>query len=654
MTKARVAAAVLTAVVLSLATSGRVQAADDPVPKQLGNAVVSEEGGCPEGSADPDCVTTVGIESMKIVKAVDKTVAKPGERVTYTLTITNTGTVPLTGKSVTDDLSGVLDDATFRGLDTKGGAAEFAKPTLRWSGGLAVGGEAVVVYSVTVDDPPKGDLKLANAVTGPRGSNCAPGSGDPDCSPPPVRIPLLKIVKKGEPKRPRPGGTVNYTITVTNVGTAEYQGADLVDDLSKVLDDGAYNRDGSATTGRVGYTEPNLTWTGDVALNAPVTITYSITIDDPDLGDGRFDNAVVSNGPGTNCPRGSTDPDCDEHLPAPLYDWGDAPDDYPTERSKNGAHALIVDDLRIGATIESETDGEDHEDAAGDQGDDGTTTLPDLYLGESGFSLTAVKVHNATGHDAVLAGWIDFDRDFAFDPSELARVTVPSGDPEVDLNWSGATYGEPGETFMRLRLFGESSSARRADFDVRPTGFGGPGEVEDYRMEVLPAEVKIVKKAKVSKDTVTYTIKVTSTSPNEFAASFTDDLTRVLDDASYNGDATGGATYAEPVLSWKGTVPGGGEVTVTYSVTVDDPARGDGVLANVVVGKDSNCAKGSEDTACRTRTEVPPPPDKPGNPSNPGGDVLVRQELPFTGFPGMPLAVLGLLLILVGGLARRI
>ncbi|MFI6483461.1 GEVED domain-containing protein [Nonomuraea sp. NPDC050663] len=653
MTKARAAVAVFTAVLLGLATAGRVQAADDPVPKQLGNAVVSPEGGCPEGSTDPDCVTTVGVEGMTIVKKVDKTVAKPGESVTYSLTITNTGTVPLTGKTVTDDLSGVLDDATFRSLNTRGGAAEFADPTLTWTGDLPVRGEAVVIYSVTVDDPPKGDLKLANAVTGPRGSNCAPGSDDSSCSPPPVLIPLLKIVKEGLPKRPRPGDEIAYKIIVTNVGTADYQGADLVDDLGEILDDGTYNGDASATTGEIAYTEPDLTWTGNVALGSPVTITYTITIDDPDLGDGKFDNAVVSNGPGTNCPAGSKDPDCDEHLPAPLFDWGDAPKKYPTERADNGAHAEIVPDLRIGATVEAESDGEDHEAAAGDQGDDGTPELPELYLGETDFSLTAVRVHNATGQDALLAGWIDFDRDFSFDGNELAQVTVPSGDPEVDLRWSGATYGKPGETFMRLRLYGVSGNARRADFDAKPTGFGGPGEVEDYRMEVLPAEVKIVKQASVGQDTVTYTVKVSSTSPNEFAASFSDNLTKVLDDASYNGDVkagTGTATYAEPVVSWKGTVPGGGEVTVTYSVTVDDPAKGDGILTNVVVGADSNCVRGSDDPACRTRTELPRPPVETG----PARDVVVRQELPFTGFPGAPLAVLGLLLIIFGGLLRRI
>ncbi|WP_410594540.1 hypothetical protein, partial [Bacillus sp. SIMBA_074] len=55
---------------------------------------------------------------------------------------------------------------------------------------------------------------------------------------------------------------------------------------------------------------------------------------------------------------------------------------------------------------------------------------------------------------------------------------------------------------------------------------------------------------------LTYTITVTNTGGADYTtaspARFTDDLSAVLDDASYGKDATGGATYAAPVLSWSG------------------------------------------------------------------------------------------------------
>lgn len=66
-------------------------------------------------------------------------------------------------------------------------------------------------------------------------------------------------------------------------------------------------------------------------------------------------------------------------------------------------------------------------------------------------------------------------------------------------------------------------------------------------------------------------------------ASFTDSLGGILDDATYNGDATatGGAPppdYAAGVLSWSGPLAAGASVTVNYSVTLT--LAGDGVLQN--------------------------------------------------------------------------
>ena len=39
----------------------------------------------------------------------------PRAHVTYTITVTNTGQTPYTGATFTDDLTGVLDDATYNG-----------------------------------------------------------------------------------------------------------------------------------------------------------------------------------------------------------------------------------------------------------------------------------------------------------------------------------------------------------------------------------------------------------------------------------------------------------------------------------------------------------------------------------------------------------
>src|SRR5690606_36671143 len=49
-------------------------------------------------------------------------------------------------------------------------------------------------------------------------------------------------------------------------------------------------------------------------------------------------------------------------------------------------------------------------------------------------------------------------------------------------------------------------------------------------------------------------------------ASFTDDLTDLLAHADYNGDADGGATLVDGMLSWSGPLPIGESRAVTFSV----------------------------------------------------------------------------------------
>ena len=102
---------------------------------------------------------------------------------------------------------------------------------------------------------------------------------------------------------------------MTDTGQTPYAGASLTDPLAGVLDDAAYNNDAAAVTagtgtGTVSYAGPALSWTGDLAPGASVTITYSVTMDNPDTGDLVLANTVTSATPGSNCPAGGTDPRC--------------------------------------------------------------------------------------------------------------------------------------------------------------------------------------------------------------------------------------------------------------------------------------------------------------------------------------------------------
>jgi uncharacterized repeat protein (TIGR01451 family) len=138
------------------------------------------------------------------------------------------------------------------------------------------------------------------------GSNCpASGTAPVACSTSvTVLIPALTITKTANMSTTTPGTTVGYTITVTDSGQIPYTGATVTDDLTGVLGDAAYNGGAAATSGTVSYVSPTLTWTGNLAVGATATITYSVTVDNPDTGDKLLSNTVTSNTVGSNCPAG--------------------------------------------------------------------------------------------------------------------------------------------------------------------------------------------------------------------------------------------------------------------------------------------------------------------------------------------------------------
>ena len=80
------------------------------------------------------------IPALTIVKTASTSVAVPGTVVGYTITVTDTGQTSYTGAVVTDDLTGVLDDAAYNGdAAATAGSVSYAAPHLTWTGNLAPG-----------------------------------------------------------------------------------------------------------------------------------------------------------------------------------------------------------------------------------------------------------------------------------------------------------------------------------------------------------------------------------------------------------------------------------------------------------------------------------------------------------------------------------
>jgi cyclophilin family peptidyl-prolyl cis-trans isomerase len=163
--------------------------------------------------------------------------------------------------------------------------------------------------------------------------------------------------------------------------------------------------------------------------------------------------------------------------------------DYQTRGADDGPAHRITTGLRIGALIDSETDGRPSFAADGDDlletdDEDGPTTTPvRIVTGPAPNPLIAVSVTNTLGVSATLYGWVDYNGDGVFDnATERGSAAVPSAGGPLSappLLLPAVPDNATTLTFLRLRLSTDPAAAN-------PTGLADDGEVEDYVVEIVP------------------------------------------------------------------------------------------------------------------------------------------------------------------------
>lgn len=131
------------------------------------------DGVCPDGAApcEPpersvDVLTS--IRALAFTKASDAAHATVGQKITYTLTVTNIGSSDFTADepaTIVDTMTGVLDDAVYNGdASAAVGEVVFSGTTLAWSGPIDAGQSVTITYSVTTNSRVSGDGVLQNVV----------------------------------------------------------------------------------------------------------------------------------------------------------------------------------------------------------------------------------------------------------------------------------------------------------------------------------------------------------------------------------------------------------------------------------------------------------------------------------------------------------
>ena len=129
-------------------------------------------------AAGETCTTDTTTRWFTLAKTVDKPAVQPGDRVTWTVTLTNSSPTDFTAEhpaSFTDDLSGVLDNAALDVAGLPAGATfDATAQRLTWSGPLPAGATVTVSYQAVTNKPRTGDAHMPNAVTPGPGGICAP------------------------------------------------------------------------------------------------------------------------------------------------------------------------------------------------------------------------------------------------------------------------------------------------------------------------------------------------------------------------------------------------------------------------------------------------------------------------------------------------
>ncbi|NJL75259.1 MAG: hypothetical protein HC892_09760 [Saprospiraceae bacterium] len=205
--------------------------------------------------------------------------------------------------------------------------------------------------------------------------------------------------------------------------------------------------------------------------------TYTITVQDDNNVSCNVE--VVLNDPGS----------CD---PAAVLDYGDLADsgdgtgagNYETQSANGGPSHVIDNNIKLGATIDSESDGQPSALADGDGADEDDVTFPTFVAGHS--PIVTVSLMNMTGGNANLYGFIDFNNDGDFDDMGEAPAAVVVADNATSAMITfnvpaGAVIGTNVGARFRLTTDDLGTGAAASE------GAAGDGEVEDYLVRVEAA-----------------------------------------------------------------------------------------------------------------------------------------------------------------------
>ena len=223
-------------------------------------------------TVDSNTVTGTFLETLSITKAALRQTYAAGDTLTFVIALVNSGTAPLTGLSVTDDLGAydfggtVLYPLTFvansvllyvDGVLQPTPTATQTQPLVFEGLSVPAGGDAVLVYQAEVTDaaPLDVDGQITNTAIVTGGGIPEPLSDTATVTT--GALPLLSITKALSPTSVSENGTVTYTFVIQNFGNTPAVATDdlqVSDTFDPVLDLISVTLDGTPLAEGSGYT----------------------------------------------------------------------------------------------------------------------------------------------------------------------------------------------------------------------------------------------------------------------------------------------------------------------------------------------------------------------------------------------------------------
>jgi len=221
----------------------------------------------------PDLTT-----SWKRVNGQPFNTAFPGDPLTYTLILTNTGTDNARGAILTDPLPPAVIWADH--LTATTGTVGYAGGLVTWQGDVNVYEPVTITFRVTVAHPLPGGTLITNT------ARLNDGVNPPFAITPPATTTVLAPDLRGSVKRTSAGlvelgDLLTYTLLLTNVGTWD---AGLVELTDPIPPNATYLPGSFWQSGGSGGYDPGrqaITWSGAVSVGVPVTLTFAITVGCP-------------------------------------------------------------------------------------------------------------------------------------------------------------------------------------------------------------------------------------------------------------------------------------------------------------------------------------------------------------------------------------